>query len=69
MTLEQVISRRLQLRVMCLRPSCAEVTTLERSFFAARYGVDATLAELQHRLFCAGCGSKSIAVLGVVDER
>ncbi len=62
MTLYQVLMSSGRLQVCCLQ--CTTRTSLEASFFARRYGMDARMHVIAKSLVCADCGSASI-VLGV----
>lgn len=62
MTLYQVLMGSGRLQLSCLM--CATRTSLEASFLARRYGIDACTHVVAKSLVCADCGSTSV-VLGV----
>lgn len=63
MTLEDVILGRLRLSLSCSQPACAEETSIDATFFAARHGLNMTLDDLKAHLVCTGCGSRSFTLI------
>jgi hypothetical protein len=63
MTLERILLNRALLTLRCAAPECRMETNLDAAFFASRYGLAATLADLEKHLVCAGCGSAAVRLL------
>src|SRR5262245_31326927 len=62
-TLEDVLLGRLHLMLKCRGSTCGEETSLDAGFFAAQYGLNMKLTDLEQHLFCTGCGSNAISLL------
>lgn len=65
MTLEETLLSGRRLVIECTSAQCRAHTPIDGPFLARRYGLNRTLAAIETRLICAGCGMGAVRLLAM----